>query len=58
LWVDWICIKQNNAADKMSLIRHMGTIYESACFTIVAATGQDANHGLPGLHPFLDFQKQ
>ncbi|KAH8695721.1 heterokaryon incompatibility protein-domain-containing protein [Phaeosphaeriaceae sp. PMI808] len=51
LWVDQICIDQENEMDKAGLIRHMGTIYESACFTIVAAAGGDANHGLPGLYP-------
>lgn len=51
LWVDLICVEQDNAADKASLIPQMGIIYESACFTIVAAAGDDANAGLPGLHP-------
>lgn len=49
LWVDWLCIDQADAAAKALLISHMDAIYQSACFTIVAAAGIDADAGLPGL---------
>lgn len=51
LWVDSICIDQNNPEDKHALVSCMDRIYESACLTIVAAGGNDANAGLPGLSP-------
>ncbi|KAI9728595.1 MAG: hypothetical protein M1834_007623 [Cirrosporium novae-zelandiae] len=59
LWVDALCIKQDDEADKRLLINNMDVIYSSAIFTIVAAAGKDADAGLPGLHldssrPVLD----
>lgn len=49
LWVDSLCIKQDDAESLARHIRHMVSIYEAALFTIVAADGADANHGIPGL---------
>jgi hypothetical protein len=49
LWIDLLCIRQNNAADKHALVNKMHLIYEEASFTIVAAGGQDANTPLAGL---------
>ncbi|KAN0122866.1 HET domain containing protein [Hyaloscypha variabilis] len=51
LWVDSICIDQDNPEDKHALVSCMDRIYESACLTIVAAGGNDANAGLPGISP-------
>src|SRR5947209_10428667 len=45
-WVDCLCIVQD---DQQSIQKHldgMGYIYSSAGATIVAASGDDANHGL------------
>ncbi|MCV5073228.1 HET domain-containing protein, partial [Escherichia coli] len=39
LWVDTLCIIQNDDADKMSQLQIMGDIYKNANFTIVAAAG-------------------
>lgn len=50
IWVDALCIIQDNLDDKKIQIGNMATIYRSAILTIVAAAGQDANHGLPGLN--------
>jgi hypothetical protein len=49
LWVDRLCIDQSNFAEKQFLISKMAWIYECAEFTIVAAAGSDAKHGLPGV---------
>jgi hypothetical protein len=49
LWVDSISIISNDEQDKAIQIPAMTSIYGCALLTIVAAAGQDANHGLPGL---------
>lgn len=48
LWVDSLCIVQNNDDDKRQQITFMDSIYISAELLIVAAAGSDANAGLPG----------
>ena len=52
LWVDSSCICQDDIENKMSQILNMGNIYSRALFTIVAASGTNANAGLPGVRPF------
>ncbi|KAG4439743.1 hypothetical protein IFR05_004765 [Cadophora sp. M221] len=49
IWVDRLCINQNDNDEKGYLISRMTTIYEAAEFTIVAAAGSGASHGLPGI---------
>lgn len=49
LWVDSLCITQDDTESLARHIRHMTPIYEAASFTIVAADGIDANHGIPGI---------
>lgn len=52
LWVDSLCICQDDMENKMSQIMNMGNIYSQALFTIVAASGNNANAGLPGVRAF------
>ena len=47
LWVYRLCINQNDLEEKNYLISRMTSIYEEADFTIVAAAGYGASHGLP-----------
>jgi len=49
LWVDSLCLVQDDPADLHKGLRAMGRIYELAGLTIVAACGSDANAGLPGV---------
>lgn len=49
LWIDLLCIRQNDTDDKKALVKKMHLIFEEASFTIVAAGGQDANTPLVGL---------
>ncbi|OAP57213.1 hypothetical protein AYL99_07951 [Fonsecaea erecta] len=49
LWVDRYCISQTNLEEKAAQIKKMDPIYSSASFTIFAAAGDGADHGLPGV---------
>lgn len=49
LWVDSLCILQDDEADRNYLISRMGSIYGSSAITIVDANGNDANGGLMGM---------
>lgn len=49
LWVDALCIIQDNEDDLAAHLPLMGYIYEGAVLTIVAASSTDANSGLPGV---------
>jgi hypothetical protein len=49
LWVDRLCIVQDNARHFNEQLQQMASIYNNAHFTIIAADGQDANHGLRGI---------
>ncbi|KAH7310281.1 heterokaryon incompatibility protein-domain-containing protein [Rhexocercosporidium sp. MPI-PUGE-AT-0058] len=49
LWVDSLCIVQNDPVFQKQQIDIMDTIYAAATFTIVAASGDHANAGLPGI---------
>jgi hypothetical protein len=50
LWVDLLCVCQDDSLKKGLLIKHMHVVYEAASFTIVAAGGEDADSPLHGLH--------
>ncbi|OCK77966.1 HET-domain-containing protein, partial [Lepidopterella palustris CBS 459.81] len=50
LWVDSLCIVQDGP-EKMNTINQMDLVYRKSLVTIVAATGDHANVGLPGVRP-------
>ncbi|KAF4627452.1 hypothetical protein G7Y89_g10703 [Cudoniella acicularis] len=49
LWVDSLCLKQDDETDLAIGIRAMASIYERAFVTIIAGSGVNANSGLPGV---------
>jgi len=51
LWVDSLCIVQDDESDKLRQIQNMGLIYSHAQATLIAAEGSNANSGLPGVRP-------
>ena len=53
LWVDSLCILQDSAESTQREIKAMGSIYTRSAFTIVAASGEHASSGLPGVSTAL-----
>jgi hypothetical protein len=51
LWVDQLCLIQDNNEDKAGAIGNMDSIYAGSVLTIVAAAGDNAAAGLPGVNP-------
>ncbi|KAI2780455.1 HET-domain-containing protein [Daldinia loculata] len=51
LWVDTLCIIQDDHKDRDRLIARMGDIYNSATVTIIAAAGRNSDAGLSGISP-------
>ncbi|KAF2253267.1 HET-domain-containing protein, partial [Trematosphaeria pertusa] len=51
LWIDCLCIVQDDAEELKANIHSMDRIFSAAQLTIVGASGHDANAGLPGLYP-------
>ena len=49
LWVDRYCINQDDKEEKHDQIKEMDKIYRNAIVTIIAAAGNDASFGLPGV---------
>jgi hypothetical protein len=49
LWVDSLCIIQDDEDTKHIQISNLASIYNHACLTIIAADGDNADHGLRGV---------
>jgi hypothetical protein len=49
LWVDSLCILNDNPAEKHRNIKQMADIYTSAVATLAAVSAKDANSNLPGV---------
>ncbi|KAI8938245.1 hypothetical protein NX059_005905 [Plenodomus lindquistii] len=51
LWIDTVCIIQDDKVNKAKAIAQMCSIYSRAVATIVSLSGQSADAGLPGIPP-------
>ncbi|MCJ1475823.1 hypothetical protein MMC13_004487 [Lambiella insularis] len=49
LWVDSLCLIQDDEENLLGMIQKMDLVYGHSYFTIIAASGKDAEAGLPGL---------
>lgn len=49
LWVDSLCILQDDGITKQHQIDNMGSIFANASLTIIAAEGEHSNHGISGI---------
>jgi len=49
LWVDSLCIVQDDNMIRDRQIENMGSIFANGSLTIVAAEGEHANHGISGI---------
>ncbi|KAI8945391.1 heterokaryon incompatibility protein-domain-containing protein [Xylaria longipes] len=49
IWIDQLCLIQDDDDDRGTGINAMDLVYEQAYFTIVAGSGTDADSGLPGV---------
>ncbi|KDR70006.1 hypothetical protein GALMADRAFT_230334 [Galerina marginata CBS 339.88] len=51
LWIDSLCLIQDEDDDMLDGISHMNLVYQCAIMTIIVAHAVDANTPLSGLHP-------
>lgn len=49
LWVDRLCILQDDKEDKASQIGAMGKIYSNAHLVLIATYGESMDFGIPGI---------
>ncbi|KAH9481717.1 hypothetical protein JR316_0006244 [Psilocybe cubensis] len=50
LWTDSLCLIQDEPSDLGDGISKMDLVYQCGVFTLIAASGTDADAGLPGVH--------
>lgn len=58
LWIDALCIVQDDLDDKKVQIGQMSRIYGLSSLTVIAATAKNANGGLPGIREGTRFLRQ
>ncbi|KAL2060689.1 hypothetical protein VTL71DRAFT_9330 [Oculimacula yallundae] len=52
LWIDTLCICQDNEVTKKVQIDSMNIVYAQATLTLVALEGDNSSYGLPGVQPY------
>lgn len=58
LWVDALCILQDDEPDKLIHLAFMGEVYKHAAFTLIAACGSDAAAGLTGFRQHREHRQR
>ena len=58
LWVDALCITQDDPMEQRTQIMRMDQIYQNSILTLVACHGLEADSGLPGVHVDTRFPVQ
>ncbi|KAK3998067.1 heterokaryon incompatibility protein 6, OR allele [Cladorrhinum sp. PSN332] len=58
IWIDALCILQDDPSDKAAIISKMGSIYGNSTLDIVASTNSDPRDGLPGIGSTARARKQ
>jgi hypothetical protein len=58
LWVDSLCIIQDDPTDKQRYISHMDAIFGNSELVIIDSAGTNPHCGLPGIRPFSRNQIQ
>ncbi|KAH9950034.1 hypothetical protein B0H21DRAFT_724460, partial [Amylocystis lapponica] len=58
VWIDALCIVQDDPADKAAQIPVMDLVYGNVLLTIFAASGNTADAPIPGLRPRARTQQQ
>jgi Heterokaryon incompatibility protein (HET) len=56
LWIDSLCIIQDNEDDWLAESKTMGTLYERAVITLAASTAPDSTYGLFLERPYSELQ--
>jgi hypothetical protein len=51
LWVDCLCILQDDSKEMKTMIHSMHQIFQAASLTIIAADSRSADSGIPGVSP-------
>ncbi|KAF4501086.1 hypothetical protein FAGAP_2671 [Fusarium agapanthi] len=49
IWIDALCITQDDKDDKVKIISNMGTIYANATLSIMASSNVNPTDGIPGV---------
>ncbi|KAH7409865.1 heterokaryon incompatibility protein-domain-containing protein, partial [Phaeosphaeria sp. MPI-PUGE-AT-0046c] len=49
LWVDALCIIQDDPVDQDTQIGEMGRVYKNSILTVCVCCGHDASYGIPGI---------
>lgn len=58
IWIDSLCIVQDDVEFKSKIIHKMDLVYENAFMTVIAASGSDSNSGLSGIRKSSRTPKQ
>ncbi|VUC36226.1 unnamed protein product [Clonostachys rosea] len=58
IWVDSLCIIQDDESDMIEIVDSMDSIYRQSVITIVAASGANAHTGIPGVRPNTRYLEQ